>query len=106
MREWEALAPKTYRYRCEGEWHVRAKGVPRADYDAFEALKNGDTVTHGPRPRLLKSSLRADGEIWGKNAKRMLHKSFRCDNEWVGGRVRDGYSTRPPNMTEIDNREE
>lgn len=90
-REWCALAPKLYRYRDEnGKEHVRARGVPKADWKSFELLRNGKSVTVDGGVLRIRSSE-------GKFMRRDLTRSWRDFNtDRCGTRFvqRDG-TTRP-----------
>lgn len=63
MRAWRSLAPKVYRYVDDEGAHVKAKGIPDVDLDAYDALERREPVSrrvgvHGVR-RALASHGRA-----------------------------------------------
>ena len=93
--EWCALAPKLYRYRDEaGDWHVRARGVPRATYEAFESLRKGRSVSADGGVERIKSS---GGRFVARVVTRshLDHGTNRCGTRFIN---RDG-STRPLHAT-------
>lgn len=95
INDWRALAPKLYRYRDENDkWHVRARGVPRATYDAFEALRQGFSVTAEGGVERIKSS---GGRFVARTVTRshLDHGTNRCGTRFI---LRDG-STRPIHRT-------
>lgn len=108
---WCALAPKLYRFRCDGckdhpqgDWHVRGKGMSGLDADGFELLSTPDPenpsqslpweVDRGVRG--LRDALRSDGPVFQR--KKMLRRVHRIEG-WIGGRelLTDG-TTRAPTM--------
>jgi len=89
--DWQALAPKLYRYRDElGRRHVRARGVPDADWPAFDALAHGETVSSERGVERIRSS-------GGAFVRRSVTRSFRDARTGRCGTrfIERGGTTRP-----------
>lgn len=85
--DWLALAPKLYRYRDEeGTPHVRARGVPRATWEALDKLRAGETVTAEGGVLRIRTS---EGRFVARSVKRTHHDAGtdRCGTRYV---LRDG----------------
>lgn len=85
FKNWEALAPKTYRYtRARDDAAVvRAKGVPRADLGAFEALAAGGEVVVDTGVEGLRRAAALGGPLFRR---RLLRRRWLGDGVHFGDR--------------------
>jgi hypothetical protein len=104
----ECLAPKTYRYQCDGalgcdadprhelpSWHVLAKGIPNADW---EALCGGEDIVVSRGVRSFHAGLSRDKFFEPHTeTRRSWH-----DGVHYGSRIRDGEVTRPMSIEELE----
>jgi hypothetical protein len=90
MSEWSALGPKLYRYVDEsGRRVVRAKGVPEATWEDFDALANRETVIKRRGVERIRSS-------GGAFERRVIERTNRAPEGFAGTRAVLGSGrTRP-----------
>lgn len=92
---WRAVAPKVYTYETSVRPVYRAKGVCVKSKETWEAYVSGAGVTDSRGVRGIRSTA---GKIFER---RILTRAFRGDDEWVGGRIKDGDRTRAPSIIEV-----
>lgn len=95
--EWQALAPKVYRYAASDGNVVRAKGVPDAS-ESWETLLRGGTVLNDSGVKSFLSAAKSGEQIFVRAHTR---KRLRAHDEWCGARLRDGDATRAPNVADL-----
>lgn len=77
-----ALAPKAYRYRKDGDWVIRCKGVPGITRDEFAAFIRGETLVRERGVMGFKSAAKK-GKLF---AKKRVTRSNLSDGSWYGSR--------------------
>lgn len=81
MTDWQAIAPKVYSYRdADGEWKVRAKGIPRASREDFERLQNREAIVREVGVNRIRSS-------GGRFERRKLQRRNMAPEGWCGMRT-------------------
>jgi hypothetical protein len=106
-RDFVAFAPKTYTFidPKSGRSSARAKGIPRADADMVRRFGALQPIEWSGGVMSLKQAAGApdsDSLFRLKRGRRIAHPV----SGWVGGRllIGDGPLTRPPTVTELENR--
>lgn len=98
LSDWQALAPKIYRYFDGAKWKVKGKGLSGLTSEGFDALAKGDAWTVDRGVEGLRSALAKGGRLFRA---RSLTRSLAPVDGWVGGRILDGSNdTRPPTVAE------
>lgn len=96
--DWEALAPKVYRYTtAEGKAVARAKGIPDAAA-SWAKLAAGERVAIDQGVRSFLTAARQGGPLFKRND---TGRQLKPTDEWCGTRLRDGERTRAPSMAEL-----
>jgi hypothetical protein len=100
MRDWIALAPKTYRYRDQNDRVVcRAKGLHAITSANFDAFARGEAVIAGSGVLSLRQAAAAGGSLF---AKKVLRRSNHADGLWFGDRkLERSGRTRPCTVDEL-----
>lgn len=105
LTRWRALAPKVYSYEDEdGEAHVRGKGMSGLDAEGFDSLSRGGTWHVARGVRGLRTSIRS-ADASRLFVRKTLARTLAPVLGWVGGRKRDGATTRAVTIAEYEGRE-
>lgn len=99
MRDWFALAPKLYRYRDGADnWHVRAKGIPKARASDLDVLAAGGTVERAGGVLGFLQAARAGGDLFSA---RVVRRGSHLTPGRVGDRMQRGDITFPVDCMNI-----
>lgn len=99
FEDFEAIAPKVYRYRQKSEVHVRGKGLPGLDAAGFDRFKRGDPIMVDRGVKAIRSAGRAGGSLFSR---RQLERSNHADGRHFGGRIlKDDGMTYPRQWKDI-----
>lgn len=99
LEDWQALAPKVYRYRDPhtAKVHVRGKGMSDLTSEGFDSLARGDDWIVSRGVDGLKTSLRSHASQLFR--RKHLSRSLSPFPGWIGGRLLDGRGgTYPPTV--------
>lgn len=94
-KDFVSLAPKTYRFIGDKGEVVRAKGIPKPDW---QAINDRRTIVIDSGVRQLRSAARAGGGLFRR---RELARTVRADGTRFGDRIRKGRLTHPVDMVSI-----
>jgi len=99
MRDFFALAPKTYSYTDEmGKEVIRAKGLSGISSADFKRFCGGGTVTNSRGVRGLRSAIRGDKGIF---VRKTIQRSNKQDGTHFGDRILRGERTFPQTVKEL-----
>lgn len=111
---WLCLAPKTYRYYARDGYefrsHVRGKGLPNIEPEAWDAFMRGETVTADRGVMGLRSAGRANEPGMSLFRRKLIKRKRHGETSpgsYVGDRciLADGVHTRPVTVDEQLRRE-
>ena len=86
LERWEALAPKVYRYDCQGKTTVKGKGLSGLTSDGFDALARGESWQADRGVKGARTAMRTDG---GETLfrRKLLNRGLHPVPGWIGGRA-------------------